>query len=115
MFLFYDDIFVILLYKFGIYLKGGVTNVTVTPSSTTSITVAVPSATYTGASVGNTVSITVTNIDNRTTPAETKSVIGRPVTLSSISGNILNGSSSTLTLAGVCFSATPLIVKFTSE
>ena len=88
------------------------TNVTVTPSSTTSITVAVPSATYTGASVGNTVSITVTNTDNRTTPAETKSVIGRPVTLSSISGNILNGSSSTLTLTGVGFSITPLIVKF---
>ena len=53
------------------------TNVTVTPSSTTSITVAVPSATYTGASVGNTVSITVTNIDNRTTPAETKLVMAQ--------------------------------------
>jgi len=95
------------------FTRGGTTtNVTVTPTSTTSITVAVPSATYTGASVGDTVSITVTNADNSITPAETKTVQGRPVTLSSISGTISYQSVSTLTLTGVGFSATPLIVKF---
>ena len=94
---------------------GSITNVSVTPTSDTSITVAVPSAIYTGASVGDSVSISFTNSDSQTSGIQTKTVVGRAVTLSSISGNIYDGASSTLTLTGVGFSATPLTVKFTGS
>ena len=95
------------------FIRGATSvDVSVTPTSESEITVAVPSAIYTGASVGDSVSITVTNADVRTTSASTKTVLGRPVTLSSISGAIFNGNASTLTLTGVGFSATPLTVNF---
>jgi hypothetical protein len=87
-------------------------DVSVTPTSESEITVAVPSGIYTGASTGDSVSITVTNADVRTSSASTKTIVGRPVTLSSISGNIINGSASTLTLTGVGFNITPLTVNF---
>ena len=91
---------------------GSTTNVSVTPTSDTSITVAVPSAIYTGASVGDSVSITFTNSDNQTSSIQTETVIGRSLTLSSISGNILTGNATTLTLTGVGFNVTPLTVNF---
>ena len=56
---------------------GSASTVTISPSSDTSATVAVPSAIYNLAG-GTVVSITVTNSDNRTSPVIQKTVLGIP-------------------------------------
>lgn len=54
------------------------TTVTVTPSSTTEATVAIPSAVYNNATFGNLVSISVTNSDSNSSGALTTQVKGLP-------------------------------------
>jgi hypothetical protein len=56
---------------------GSETTVTVTPTSDTAATVAVPSAIY-NQSAGTSISVTVTNSDNRTSAAQTFTVVGIP-------------------------------------
>jgi len=56
---------------------GSVSNVTVTPSSDTSATVAVPSAIY-GQSLGTVVAIKVTNSDGKVSATINKTVVGLP-------------------------------------
>ena len=87
------------------------TDVVVTPSSDTSATVAVPAAVY-NEGVGDTASIKVTNADASESGTLTKTIQGRAITLSSVSGNIYTGQSGTLTLSGSGFNITPVTVTF---
>ena len=54
------------------------TNVTVTPSSDTAATVAVPAAVYNNVTAGNVVSIKVTNSDGVTSPVQTTTALAAP-------------------------------------
>jgi hypothetical protein len=83
-----------------------------TTTSDTEATVPVPANVYNG-NIGDSVVIKVTNSDNASSGTASKSIQGRPVVLSSVSGDIYNGVGSTLTITGSGFSSSgPITVYF---
>jgi hypothetical protein len=96
------------------FIIGGSTyTVSVTPTNDTRATVAVPSQVYNGA-VDDVVNISVTNSDQQESGSLDLQVQGRTPTLSSVSGNMYSGQSTTLTLTGTNFLSSTLTVNFSN-
>jgi len=94
--------------------EGNTYTTIVTPSNGNTASVPVPSGTL-SAGVGATVNIQVRNSDSQLSNVVSTTIIGRPVTLSSIDSTIAGGSSQNRTLTGTGFLTDACVVNLSAS